>query len=124
MFWPGPSKKAQGLEKKNNLRDAETLFCFGEALRKGSREAQMAKQMMKTKQNEGKKLEMDRRKENRGGKYQMRRNIDVSIALFHRSALPACLCKTFPSASFSQQHILKQEHPLCSGGRSRERVKL
>lgn len=30
----------------------------------------MAKQMMKTKQNEGKKLEMDRRKENRGRKRQ------------------------------------------------------
>lgn len=40
----------------------------------------MAKQMMKTKENEGKKLEMDRRKENRGGKYQIRRNKDVSIA--------------------------------------------
>lgn len=40
----------------------------------------MAKQMMKTKQNEGKKLEMDRRKENRGRKYQKRRNKDVSIA--------------------------------------------
>lgn len=43
------------------------LFCFGEALRKGSGAAQMAKQMMKTKENEGEKLEMDRRKENRGG---------------------------------------------------------
>lgn len=40
----------------------------------------MAKQMMKTKQNAGKKLEMDRRKENRGRKYQKRRNKDVSIA--------------------------------------------
>lgn len=40
----------------------------------------MAKQMMKTKQNEGKKLEMDRRKENRGRKDQKRRNKDVSIA--------------------------------------------
>lgn len=65
---------------QKNPRVAETLFCFGEALRKGSGEAQMAKQMMKTKENEGKKLEMDRRKENRGGKYQIRRNKDVSIA--------------------------------------------
>lgn len=40
----------------------------------------MAKQMMKTKENKGKKLEMDRRNENRGGKYQIRRNKDVSIA--------------------------------------------
>lgn len=40
----------------------------------------MAKQMMKTKENEGEKLEMDRRKENRGGKYQIRRNKDVPIA--------------------------------------------
>lgn len=40
----------------------------------------MAKRMMKTKQNEGKKLEMDRRKENRERKHQKRRNKDVSIA--------------------------------------------
>lgn len=40
----------------------------------------MAKQMMKTKENEGGKLEMDRRKENRGEKYQIRRNKDVPIA--------------------------------------------
>lgn len=40
----------------------------------------MAKQMMKTKQNEGKKLEMNRREENRRRKYQKRRNKDVSIA--------------------------------------------
>lgn len=65
---------------RKNPRVAEILFCFGEALRKGSGEAQMAKQMMKTKENEGKKLEMDRRKENRGGKYQIRRNKDVSVA--------------------------------------------
>lgn len=40
----------------------------------------MAKQMMKNKENEGEKLEMDRRKENRGEKYQIRRNKDVPIA--------------------------------------------
>lgn len=40
----------------------------------------MAKQMMKTKENGGKKLEMNRIKENRGGKYQIRRNKDVSVA--------------------------------------------
>lgn len=53
---------------KQNPRVAETLFCFGEAPRKGSREAQMARQMMKTKQNVGKKLGRNRRKEKKGQK--------------------------------------------------------
>lgn len=53
---------------KQNPGVAETLFCFGEAPRKESRKAQMARQMIKTKQNVGKKLEKNRRKENRGEK--------------------------------------------------------
>lgn len=40
----------------------------------------MAKQMMKTEEDGGKKLEMNRIKENRGGKYPVRRNKDVSVA--------------------------------------------
>lgn len=60
-------RKGTGPGNKNP-RVAETLFCFGEAPRKGSAEAQMARQMMGTKQNVGKKLERDRRKENRAGK--------------------------------------------------------
>jgi len=40
----------------------------------------MAGQMMKTKQNMGKKLERDRGKGSRGEKHQIRRNKDVSVA--------------------------------------------
>lgn len=90
--------EALGLHKghrawKLNARAAERMFCFREALRKGSREAQMARQKM-TKEDMGKKQGKDRGKESRGGKKKMYISVKKKkkkVSVTHRWNITVCL---------------------------------
>lgn len=70
------------------------LFCFGEALRKGSREAQMARQKMTNEGSHGKEARKGQREGEQRRKEKKKKYISVrkrKVSITHTWNITACL---------------------------------
>lgn len=81
---------------KQNPRAAETLFCFGEAPRKGERGGTDGQADDENQAKCGKEARKGQKKGEQRGKTIKYEEIRVFLCHIHRTVQPACLSEAFP----------------------------